>query len=99
MTRDDLLAIWWPNWTPFERFHDENPHVYHELVKLCRRAKASGYQRWSVKAAFEVLRWSHMETTGEEWKLNNNYHAAYARLIMDSEPDLEGFFETRGGTE
>ena len=91
------LALEWPSTeTRFQRFHEENPHVYLELVKLCRSALAHGQRRWSIKGAFEVLRWSQLETTGEEWKLNNNYHAMYARLIMDNEPYLDGFFETRG---
>jgi len=45
-----------------------------------------------------VLRWERaMKTTDQtEWKLNNNYTSRYARLIMEQEPDLEGFFVTRG---
>jgi hypothetical protein len=34
-------------------------------------------------------------TRGDRWKLNNNYTAHYARLVMNQEPDLAGFFETR----
>jgi hypothetical protein len=37
----------------FEHFHHENPHVLDELVGLCLKVKARGYERWSIKAAFE----------------------------------------------
>jgi hypothetical protein len=37
-----------------------------------------------------------MKTVGDDFKLNNNYHSRYARLIMEREPGLDGFFETRG---
>ena len=30
-----------------------------------------------------------------EWKINNNFAPHYARLIMEQEPDLKGFFEVR----
>jgi hypothetical protein len=35
-----------------------------------------------------------ISTTGD-FKLNNNYRAHYARLIMHQEPDLDGIFELR----
>ena len=94
------LALEWPRTeSRFQRFHEENPHVYRELVALCRRAKAQGYRRWSIKSAFEVLRWSRLQTVGDDWKLNNNHHAKYARMIMDNEADLDGFFLTREKAE
>lgn len=36
------------------------------------------------------------ERFGDEYKLNNDYRAFYARLLMANEPELAGFFETRG---
>ena len=48
-----------------------------------------------INGIFEVLRWSRMETEGEEFKLNDHYRALYARDIMINEPDLEDFFEIR----
>jgi hypothetical protein len=36
-----------------------------------------------------------LSTRGDEFKLNNDYRAPYARLIMRREPDLDGLFETR----
>ena len=80
----------------FLRFHTENPHVYDELVLLARRAKRAGSRRVGIKMLFEVLRWRHaLRTGGDEFKLNNNYHSYYARLIMAREEDLFGIFELR----
>jgi hypothetical protein len=89
----------------FWRFHRENPHVYDRLVRLARvwNQRRPG-RKMGMKMLFEVLRWevntgtqvgSAVSTTGDDFKLNNNYHALYARLIMHREPDLDGLFETR----
>jgi len=80
----------------FRTFHAANPHVYQELVKLARRARRRGVARIGIGMLFEVLRWNvALRTGGDEFKLNNNYRSYYARLIMLTEPDLVGVFETR----
>jgi hypothetical protein len=83
----------------FALFHEANPHVYDRLVRLARgwKRRRPG-QHVGMKMLFEVLRWQvAMETSdpSSDFKLNNNYTALYARLIMDREPDLDGLFETR----
>lgn len=82
----------------FEAFHEANPQVYVELVTLARQALKRGYKTYSINSLFEVVRWqrdiSPLATT-DEFKLNNNFRSRYARLIMEQEPDLAGFFETR----
>ncbi len=79
----------------FEAFCEAHPHVEREIVALARRARAKGLGKWSVKAAFEYIRWKHWFDSGEEWTLNNSYTSLMARRIMDRHPDLDGFFETR----
>ena len=80
----------------FEIFHRGNPHVYAVLVRVARRMKRSGkVKTWSMKAAFEVVRYRAIETYGQDWKLNNDYTSHYARLIMEREKELAGFFRTR----
>lgn len=81
----------------FLAFHEANPRVYEELVKLARQAKAKGRAKIGIGMLWEVLRWHFwLETKGdEEFKLNNNYRSRYARLIMGLEADLVGVFETR----
>lgn len=80
----------------FQEFHETNPHVYEQLRNLALRLKRRGRTRYGMKGLFEVLRWQHaMETDDPEFKLNNNYTAHYARLLMEREPELAGFFEIR----
>ena len=83
----------------FEEYHKNNPEVYERLVELALGLLNRGHKRYGIAGLFEVLRWeSAMETVGDHFKLNNNYRAFYARLIMDNEPRLHGFFETRRQT-
>ena len=80
----------------FLAFHEENPHVYQQLCGLAWSAHYAGLRRIGIKRLFEVLRWEHsLKTTGDEFKLNNNYTSFYARLIEDENPELAGIFEKR----
>ena len=83
----------------FEAFHAKHPEVYGELVRLARQARARGRKVIGIKMLWEVARW-HLNILGgvdpeEEYKLNNNYHSRYARMIMDQEHDLAGIFRLR----
>jgi hypothetical protein len=80
----------------FENFHLHNKHVYNKLVELSRLAKRMGRDRYSIKSLWEQLRWHYLvERNDAAFKLNNDYHSRYARLIMSKERDLRGFFEIR----
>lgn len=80
----------------FERFHRLNPWVYDALVFYARDFLSGGRSRVGMKMLFERVRWErNRRTTGETFKLSNDFHARYARLVMAQEPDLAGKFETR----
>lgn len=80
----------------FDSFHALNPHVYVAIVSLARELKRQGWRKAGMKQIFEQLRWRYsVATRGDQWRMNNNYTAHYARLVMSREPDLEGFFDTR----
>lgn len=80
----------------FQKFHSENPRVYVELVQLTRQAYERGRKRIGIRMLFEVVRWNRfLQTNDHEFKLNNNYHSRYARLIMHNHPEFEGMFELR----
>lgn len=79
----------------FESFHNSNPHVYRAICILARDLRDKGAKRLGMKMLFEYLRVSRMRTSGRDFKLNNSYTSRYARLLIDSEPDLAGLFETR----
>ncbi len=82
----------------FWEFHSQNPHVYQHLRQLALQLRNSGIQRWGIKALWEVCRYElvlRTSASAREFKLNNNYTAYYARLLMERNPELSDFFETR----
>ena len=80
----------------FLDFHEANPHVYSEVVRLARQARSHGRKKLGIAMIFEVLRWNRMVSTEHgEFKLNNSYRAYYARKAMEENRDLDGIFETR----
>lgn len=82
----------------FADFHEANPHVYRRLVEMTWALKHKGHSKVGIGMLFEVLRWEHyMENKDphSEFKLNNNYRAYYARMIMKREKGLADIFETR----
>tara|TARA_B100000131_G_scaffold196123_1_gene188528 strand:+ start:161 stop:529 length:369 start_codon:yes stop_codon:yes gene_type:complete len=77
-------------------FHRDNPHVYQELKKLALGLTNRGFSKYSIKGLFEVLRYNEsIQTSGKDFKLNNNYTSLYARMLMQNEASLAGFFSTR----
>src|SRR4029434_4625276 len=85
----------------FEAFHRANPEVYALLRDFALEAVRVGRRRHlSIHLLFERLRWYTMiETEGDPYKLNNNWRAGYARLLMRQERELRGLFETRSSRE
>jgi hypothetical protein len=81
----------------FAQFHRQNPHVYEGLRRLALKIRQAGHHHYGIKALFEVLRYEFALTTvsADGLKLNNNYTALYARLLMEKEPELDGFFYLR----
>ena len=85
----DLTKAFW-------EFHNANPHVLERLKNLACELQDRGRQRIGIGMLFEVLRWEHyMSTTGECFKLNNNYRAFYSRLLESRVPRLQGTFTKR----
>ena len=80
----------------FWKFHQANPRIWELFYRFAHEAKAAGRAHYGVAAIFERIRWHlNVETTGEEFKLNNNYRSCYARMLMIHEPQLGRFFNTR----
>lgn len=80
----------------FWDFHHQNQIVYDLFVK-----HAWEWKRYrptcSMSLLYERVRWTYMTeiNSTDEFKLNNNHKAFYARLIMQQEPGLRGFFKIR----
>lgn len=86
--------------TRFREFHGANPSVYTTLVGLAKDLKKQGYKQGAIEMLWQVLRWQVMsakpyDPNGSEFKLNDHYRSRYARMIMENEEDLDGFFEIR----
>lgn len=93
----EQLGFNWAEETAFDRFHAENPHVYEVLVRLAREWVARfGSHKLGIATLYERARWEiSLATNTPDYRLNNNFRAYYARLIMLSEPDLAGLFDLR----
>ena len=81
----------------FERFHLLNPRVYEILVMLARQwVQRTGRHKLGIGALYERARWEiAIATSDPDYKLNNNWRAYYARLMMLNEPDLDELFDLR----
>lgn len=80
----------------FLTFHEANPQVYRFLEQRARQAHAAGRTRIGINLLLELFRWhTLMTTTGDVFKVNNNYAPLYARMILANNPDLEGLFVLR----
>jgi hypothetical protein len=92
----DLLEETETNRSRFLKFHEENPQVYEALHRLALDLVDAGHSKFGISMIYEVLRWQHaMRTTDPRFKLNNDFRAGYARLLMANDPRLSGVFETR----
>ncbi len=77
-------------------YHKENPHVFELFVKYAIQLRKTGRRHYSAQAIIERIRWHvEVETMGDEFKMNNNYGGCYARLLVVTHPEFDGFFQFR----
>ena len=78
-----------------QRFHNEHPEVWELFVHFTQTMIRKGYPNYSVNAIFERIRWEKDEGGDgvNQFKLNNNYRAFYARRFMRMYPQYDGFLE------
>ena len=80
----------------FETFHTANPWIADELEKLADIEYRHGDGRIGIKYLIEVLRWNYRRaTTGQPFKISNDFTSRYARLLVDRRPEFDTLFETR----
>lgn len=76
-----------------------NPSILTEFIRRgleALEATKRGARRKGAKGIAEDMREdARLRMLGEEWAINNNYVADLARLAMEREPRLRGYFETR----
>ena len=80
----------------FLEYHEKNPGVFKLFVRFANEAKASGRPRFSHWMIINRIRWySSIETTGDQYKISNDYNALYPRLLLAYHPEFEDFFELK----
>jgi hypothetical protein len=77
----------------FKEFHENNPLVFEEFKNLAFKIKNTGRKKYSAEAILQVLRWHRdLQTTGEPFKISNNFRSMYARLLVHNYPEFKEFF-------
>jgi hypothetical protein len=81
----------------YEAFKEANPWVLRTLTRMSYELQNRGYSHYGIAALIEVLRYEYALTNdpSSDFKFNNNYRAFFAREIMQTNPQLNGFFSTR----
>ncbi|MFF7234163.1 hypothetical protein [Streptomyces sioyaensis] len=81
----------------FRQFHSDNPHVLAEMERLANQWFDSGKRTVGVQLLFEVLRWdrSTKTKTSDEFKINNDFAAHYARMMIARNPAWDGRIRVR----
>ena len=79
----------------FDQYDKASPEVWRLFQKFSVEAKAKGFQRYSAKGIFELIRWHTAAQGADGFKLNNNFHPDYARKLMMLNPSFVGFFRIR----
>lgn len=84
-----LKQKWW-------EWHKKNPHVYELFEKFTFIAINKGHKRLSAWLIVNRIRWeTSIETSGDDFKISNDFIAYYARLFVAYHPEYEGFFQLK----
>tara|TARA_R110000868_G_scaffold399537_1_gene673349 strand:- start:320 stop:700 length:381 start_codon:yes stop_codon:yes gene_type:complete len=83
------------------RFHEQYPEVWDLFIRFTFEMINKGFKNYSAQhGIFARIRWE-MDAGGNDvnqFKINNNYSAFYARRFMEMYPQHDGFFRTRQQT-
>lgn len=79
----------------FNEYLERNPRLYKEFVHYTYQMISAGQSKIGSKAIFERIRWEAKIERNDEFKINNNYTADFARKFEQDFPHFEGIFEKR----
>lgn len=80
----------------FEDFHRANPRVFSLFERFALQAARAGRTRYSARTIIHRIRWYvEVETTGDHFKVNNDYSPFYARMFVRKWPMYKDLFEMR----
>ena len=81
----------------FFEYHRENPHVFALITRYANDVKQAGYKHYGMHTIMHRIRW-HINIDSKDragFKMNNNYSSRYARLLIQENPEFDGFFRNR----
>ena len=79
----------------FKKYHEENPQIYNEFKIIAKNLIAGNNTHIGARNIIEVIRYHTMISGNDQYKVNNNYSADYARLFEKDFPEYEGIFLKR----
>jgi hypothetical protein len=80
-------------WLAFDK---ANPCVYDRFLDLSFQVYKLGYRKYSAWTVLTAIRFQmDLTTKGEEFKINNDYVALYARKFIQQYPFMVDFFVLR----
>jgi hypothetical protein len=80
----------------FLDFDAENPKIWDMFCLFSQQLIHAGWDRYSADAILHRVRWeTAVRGVNDQFKINNNYSAFYARKFREHYPEYEEFFETR----
>lgn len=80
----------------FDKFDAENPRVYELFKRFALSAIQKGRNRIGARLIIERIRWETMvETTDEDYKINNNYAPYFVRKFIKDFPEYSDRFQIR----
>lgn len=99
MTSAGLKALF-PHTDPtlverFASYHAAHPNVYAEFVRRAKAMRRAGREHYSQWTIVQAIRWHHDLQSTEPFKINNDFIALYARLMIHDHPTFADFFELR----
>ena len=99
MSNDNLFAFFGDDKTIFEKYLEwdrANPEFYELFKRFTLQLLRAGRNNIGSALIMERIRWETMlRTSGEPFKVNNNYKSIYARRFMRDFPQHEGCFRIR----
>lgn len=81
----------------FKTYHLENPHVWDAFKQASFDIQTAGQKKYSAWIIVNKIRWDHdIKANGNAFKINNDFIAIYARLMIHNHPEkFSNFFELR----
>lgn len=82
----------------FLDFHRDNPIVFDLFCQFTMVLIRRGFQHGGAKMVMERVRWESAfagQDGHDQFKINNNHAAFYARAFMNCYPEHDGFFRLR----